>query len=209
MSRPNTKLAMLAAGILACAMLAPIPAFAHCDGLDGPVVNAARKALATGNVDLVLIWIQPGDEQEIRQAFAKTRSVRMLNPEARDLADRHFFETLVRLHRAGEGAPYRGLQPAGRDLGPAIPAADKAIETGSVDQLSKMIVEAAGKGMLERFHQVVAAEKSKDLDVAAGRKYVSAYVEFMHYVEGLHDAVHRAGGHHPETSAGAAEKHEH
>ncbi|HZD40652.1 MAG TPA: DUF6448 family protein, partial [Terriglobales bacterium] len=95
----------------------PRQAIAHCDGLDGPVVKAAQNALQTGNVDLVLIWIRPKDEKEIRTAFQKTLAVRQLNPQARELADMYFFETLVRVHRAGEGAPYTGLKPPGRDLG--------------------------------------------------------------------------------------------
>ena len=32
-------------------------ALAHCDGMDGPVVNAAQTALATGDINLVLIWV--------------------------------------------------------------------------------------------------------------------------------------------------------
>ena len=38
----------------AALLLAPTAALAHCDGLDGPVVTAARKALESGNVNLVL-----------------------------------------------------------------------------------------------------------------------------------------------------------
>ena len=49
--------------------MAPVSARAHCDGLDGPVVMAARKALETGNVNLVLIWVQKASEPEIRTAF--------------------------------------------------------------------------------------------------------------------------------------------
>jgi hypothetical protein len=104
--------------------LALVWAFGHCDGLDGPVVTVARKALETGNVNLVLPWVRVEDEGEIRKAFDQARSVRKLGGEARKLADTHFFETLVRIHRAGEGAPFAGLKPAGRDLGPAVPAAD-------------------------------------------------------------------------------------
>ena len=111
--------------LAAAAFLAPQTAKAHCDGLDGPVVKAAQKALAEGNVNLVLIWVQQNDEAEIKHAFEKTLAVRKLNAEAKELADLYFFETLVRIHRAGEGAPYTGLKPAGRDLGPAIPASDK------------------------------------------------------------------------------------
>jgi hypothetical protein len=112
--------------------IAPLPrALAHCDGLDGPVVQAARKALETGEVNLVLIWVQKPDEAEIKRAFDHAQTVRKLSAEARELADRYFFETLVRIHRAGEGAPFTGLKPAGRDLGPAIPAADNALRDGN------------------------------------------------------------------------------
>ena len=41
-------------------------AFGHCDTLDGPVIGLARKALETGNVNLVLPWVRAEDEPEIR-----------------------------------------------------------------------------------------------------------------------------------------------
>ena len=92
-----------------------VPAGAHCDTLDGPVVTAAKEALDTGDANPVLIWVQEKDEAQIREAFNKTLSVRKLSPETKDLADMYFFETLVRVHRAGEGASYTGLKPAGLD----------------------------------------------------------------------------------------------
>jgi hypothetical protein len=54
----------------------------------------------------------------LKKRFRKL-CVRTLDLEAKALADRYFFETLVRLYRAGEGAAYKGLKPAGRDLGAA------------------------------------------------------------------------------------------
>ena len=89
---------------LVAATLVPGPVFAHCDGLDGPVVGAARKALNSGDPNAVLIWVQPKDEAAVRNAFAEAVAVRKLSPQAREMADRYFFETLVRLHRTGEGA---------------------------------------------------------------------------------------------------------
>jgi len=174
--------------------------------MDGPVVQAAQRALAKGDVNLVLIWVQASDEAEIRKAFVKTLAVRKLNPDARELADLYFFETLVRIHRAGEGAPYTGLKPAGRDLGPVIPAADKAIETGAVEPLVKLVTSESANGIRERFQKVTAVKKFNAEDVSAGRGYVKAYVEFVHYVEGLHQFVQGSGHEHPADTE-SADKH--
>jgi hypothetical protein len=174
--------------------------WAHCDGLDGPVVKAAEKALATGNVNFALIWVQPSDETELRNTFRQALAVRALSPEAKNLADRHFFETIVRLHRSGEGAPYTGLQPSGRDLGPAIPAADRAVESGDVEAVAKLLTDEVKRGLTAHFTEL-RTRRSYDVDdVAKGREYVKAYVEFIHYVERIHDAsVGASEGHYPEA----------
>jgi len=174
----------------------------HCDGVDGPVVTLARRALEAGNVNLVLPWVREEDEAEIREAFAHALAVRKLGGQAKDLADRHFFETLVRVHRAGEGAPYTGLKPAGRDLGPAIPAADRALDDGSIDKVLKVLNEAVRKGLHEHFHDAVTRKDFAPNDVRAGREYVEAYVPYIHYVERLwHAASSAAHGHHAEEEA--------
>jgi hypothetical protein len=185
--------------VLAAALLAPAAALAHCDGMDGPVVKAAQKALAEGNVNLVLIWVQPDDEAAIKTAFLKTLAVRKLSPEAKELADMYFFETLVRIHRAGEGAPYTGLKPAGRNLGPIIPAADKAIADGKVEPLLKLLPAAAHAGVRKHFKEMLAKKNFKVDDVPAGRAYVEAYVTFMHAAEGIHEGDHGdAADHHKD-----------
>jgi hypothetical protein len=188
--------------LLATAFLAPAVVLAHCDGMDGPVVKAAQKALAEGKVNLVLIWVQPGDEGAIKTAFQKTVAVRKLSPEARELADMYFFETLVRIHRAGEGAPYTGLKAAGRDLGPVIPAADKAIADGKIEPLLKLLPAAAHANIRKHFNEVLARKQFKEDDVQAGRAYVEAYVTFMHATEGVHEDGHGDAAdhhHHGET----------
>ena len=95
----------------------------HCDSLDGPVVTAARQALETDDLDLILPFVHEDGEAEVRAMFASVQSVRGLGEATREIADRLFFETVVRIHRAGEGAPYTGLKPAGLDVGPVIPLA--------------------------------------------------------------------------------------
>jgi hypothetical protein len=175
--------------------------------MDGPVVKAAQKALATGDVNLVLIWVQKSDETEIRKAFGQTLAVRKLGQEARELADRYFFETLVRIHRAGEGAPYTGLKPAGRDLGPAIPAADKALETRSVEPLLKLLSEAMQEGIRGHFNSAMGKADFKKDDLDSGRTYVKEYVEFIHYVERIYEAAKNPVlGHYHELEEAPAEK---
>ncbi len=163
----------------------PRPALPHCDTLDGPVVLDAKAALQKGDVTPVLKWVRADDEKEIRQAFAKTLKVRGLGDDARDLADHHFFESLVRIHRAGEGVAYTGLKPAGT-VDPGIAAADKALDKGSADQLATELGEHVAAGLRERFAKVVAAKAHRDESVDAGRAYVAAYVEYVHYVEAVH-----------------------
>ena len=177
-------------------------AVGHCDTLDGPVVNLARKALETGNVNQVLPWVRASDEDEIRTAFGHAREVRKLGAQARELADEHFFETLVRIHRAGEGASYTGLKPAGRDLGPAIPAADKALEDGSIEKVVTLLTEELRQGIHRHFHAAIERKNFAVDDVKAGRRFVEAYVPYIHYVERLWQAMSgEAHGHHPQAAA--------
>ena len=191
---------------LSLAALTAAPAEAHCDGLDGPVVGAARRALDAGDPNPVLIWVRAEDETEIRAAFAEALAVRRLGPQARRMADTYFFETLVRLHRAGEGAPYTGLKPAGQDLGPAIPLADKAVESGSERELAAFLERELEQGLRVRFEDLRRKRGFAGADLASGRDYVSSYVAFVHYVEGVHRAA--AGppaGHYPEEGHASGE----
>lgn len=193
--------------VIGTAVLHSAPTYAHCDGMDGPVVKAAQKALSKGDVNLVLIWVRKSDEAAIREAFDRTINVRKLSPQAMELADTYFFETLVRIHRAGEGAPYTGLKPAGRDLGPAIPAADLALESGDVAPLTNLLVETVRTRLLDRYKKATVAKSFKVKDVGAGREYIEAYVTYIHYVEGIYEAAIRpVSGHYPEGAEGMHEE---
>jgi hypothetical protein len=186
-------------------IVSPTSVRAHCDTLDGPVVQDARRALEAKDVTPVLKWVSPEGEGEIREAFRQALAVRSLGPEAQALADRSFFETLVRIHRAGEGAPYTGLKPAGSEIDPAILASDKALDTGSVDALVKMIVDDVERGLRKRYTDASEAKAHAGHSVEAGRAYVAAYVEFTHYVERLRrDATTNAAESEHQTPPGHA-----
>jgi hypothetical protein len=200
-----TRFALLAVTFLALAVPSPV-LLAHCDTMDGPVVAAARLALEKGDVTPVLKWVRPADEKEIRDLLAKTLAVRQKGAEARDVADRFFFETLVRLHRAGEGAPYTGLLPVGAPVEPAIALTDQALASGNVEKLAKAIAAHVEEGIRQRFARAAETKKHADESVLQGREFVAAYVELTHYVERLHedattDAAHGAGGKTPVAHA--------
>jgi Family of unknown function (DUF6448) len=205
MTRTKLAAAVVAAALMLVAR--PTPARAHCDTLDGPVVRDARLSLDTADVTSTLKWVRADQEAEVRSVFAQALAVRRLGPQARDLADRHFFETLVRLHRESEGEPFAGLKPAGVEVAPGTAAADHSLEGGSPDELVRLLAAAVEEGVRERFGRVLQARKHAGESVEQGRAYVAAYVELMHYAERLHgDAT---GGAPPEEHAAAASEHRH
>ncbi len=173
-------------------------ALAHCDTLDGPVVATARAALDKGNVTPLLKWVRPEEEKGIRAAFQKTLTMRAKGPEVKEFADMYFFETLVRIHRAGEGAPYTGLKP-GEAVDPAVALADKALENGNVDKLVNVLSNAMANGIRKRFQHARETQNRADDSVAAGREFVESYVIFTHYVEGLHGLIKGGAAHHGEA----------
>jgi hypothetical protein len=181
----------------------------HCNTMDGPVITEAKIAPEKGDFTPVLKWVRKEDEDEIKKAFEKTLGVRKLSPQAKDLADMYFFETLVRVHRAAEGAGFTGLKPAGQ-VEPVIAAADKAIESSPLDDLAKEISTLIMSGIRQRFNHVVETKKHTNESVEAGREYVAAYVEFVHYVERLHnDALGTAAPHAEAEGKKPQPEHEH
>ncbi|MCP5066855.1 MAG: hypothetical protein GY946_09835 [bacterium] len=185
------RMGTLAGAILAAATLFTVPtiARAHCDSLDGPVVTDARAALQASHVDRVLKWVSAEQEAAVREAFSSTLRVRALGDQARDLADKYFFETLVRLHRETEGAPYTGLRPAGAAVEAGVEEADRSIQARSADRLAGAVSTVVQNGIRRRFDRVIRLQRTAERSPADGRRYVAAYVDYIHYVRRVHLAA--------------------
>ena len=172
----------------------------HCDSLDGPVVAAARKALDAMDVDLILPFVHLGGVDEIRDAFDRAVKVRAMGPEARDVADRWFFETAVRVHRAGEGAPFNGLKPAGLDVGPVIPAAEHALDSGSTDELIDVLCASVRDQVTQRHHHAMVLKTHAEDGVEEARAYVEAMLGLQVWAHSVYKQVmadpHAHGGAH-------------
>jgi uncharacterized protein DUF6448 len=196
------KTNILLAVIAAVALVFTTPQVqAHCDSLDGPVAKAVQKALETGNVNPVLAYAPAEAENEIRAAFEKSRKVRGVNADVRALADQAFMETVIRLHRAGEGAPYTGLKPVGDDYGPVIPAAEHAVETGDLTKLRAALLEEIEHALSERLNHVrtlqrAPSEPTTAAEVPHARERISAELGFVTFAETIRQAAHGKGAEH-------------
>lgn len=195
---------VLGAGLLV--VMTPVTAYAHCDTMDGPTAKDGMKALETGNINYALKWIAPEFEAELHEIFSLSRKVRVLNDDAKTLADRFFMENLVRIHRAGEGAPFEGLKPHGTPIDEKVAAADRCIEAGNLTPLDGLVPPEVMAELKEKFDKAMALKDFNVNDVAAAREYIEAYVHFFKLAEGEdHEGHEGHEGHaspHASTHAG-------
>jgi hypothetical protein len=159
--------------------------YAHCDTMSGPVAVAAGEALESGDIEFVQIWVGQSQEKELRERFRECLSVHKMGGQARELADKYFIETVIRLHRQAEGMPFTGVKPA-QPLPPDVATAEKALETGDIKIVADMLSEEIKSGVQKWFDQAMQAKEHKDESVEAGREWVDAYVKYVVYVHGLH-----------------------
>lgn len=167
----------------------------HCDSMDGPVVLAAIRALEARNVDLILPYVHEDGEEEVRRALDLVQTARDQGAEAREVADRFFFETVVRIHRAGEGAAFTGVKPAGLSVGPVIPVAERAIATGSADELLSLLEDAVRDEVKQRFDRVLELQFQADGPVPEAREYVEAMLGLQVWAHGVYGTIRAASPH--------------
>lgn len=173
----------------------------HCDAIDGPVVKAARKALEQRDVNIALAYVHKDGEDEVRRAFERTLPLHTNGSQAREIADLYFFETVVRVHRAGEGAPYTGLKPAGLDVGPVIPVAEKAIDSGKQNDLLGILTDALHEEVTRRFERVKKLATEAAVGLEENRAYVQAMLGLQVWSNKVYHTIKA------EAHAGEAERH--
>lgn len=175
-------------------MIFTVQTYAHCDSFDGPVIQDALKALDSEDVKLVMKWIEEEYEEEIKNLFEKTVSLKQGDVEIYSIVEMYFLETLVRVHREGEGAAYTGLKPAGSTT-PFVQMADRSIEDGDMNRVLSNIDKHFRHVIAEKFDKVRELSKTKESSIEEGRAYVEAYVDYTHTLEAIEEALLH-GGHH-------------
>lgn len=182
-------------------MIYTMPLFAHCDTIDGPVILDAKRAIEKNNVNYVLKWVKPEYENEIKSAFEQVMKVRAMSVDVKDLADKYFYDLLVRLHRAGEGVPITGVKPAGTPVNEKIKAADMSVEKNDFSLVESTIPKDRLAQAKELFDRTIKHKNFRVDDVKAGREYVEAYVKYFHFIEGGEEAHAHEGEKHADHTA--------
>ena len=180
----NSEIRLISIFIVLLLILSTNVTFAHCDTMNGPLIKDARLAIAQNNINYALKWVSSKNEAEIKDAFKLMMKVRETGPEGKELAEKYFFETLVRIHRTGEGMPYTGIKPSGTPIDEKIMAADKSIESGNLSPLKDIISKEKLAELTIRFNKVMSLKNFEVNNVEAGREYIEAYVLFFKFAEG-------------------------
>lgn len=183
MSVKKTICASLVLVVVSASVFVPA-VYAHCDTMSGPVAVAAGKALESSDIKLAQIWVGRNQEKELQERFRECMSVRKMGGRAKELADKYFVETVIRLHRQAEGMPFTGVKPA-QPLPPDVAAAEKALEAGEIKIVTDLLNEKIQSGVRKWFDQAMQAKKHKDKSIETGREWVDAYVKYVVYVHGL------------------------
>ena len=185
---------VLLLSVLFLSFVSPQLASAHCDSYDGPVIKDAMIAFEQQNVEPVLKWVEPKYDEVITEKFNQTLKLQGDNEEVNKILRTHFLETLVRLHREGEGASFTGLKPAG-SMTPMVEMADNSLDKNDIDNVIKKVNNHLGEVLKERFTKAMELSKTKDNSVEEGRAYVDAYVQYTHTLEALEHILHGSMSH--------------
>jgi len=198
----NFKIGLIPLFIFSMLIFSTNVTFAHCDTMDGPLIADARKAIGQNNVNYVLKWVPVTNEKEIKEAFDLMMKVSGFSVEAKELSEKYFFETLVRIHRAGEGVPFTGVKPSGTPIDEKVLAADKSIEAGNLSPLEGKVSKEDMPELTKRFNKVMSLKNFDVNNVEAGREYIEAYVQFFKFAEGEAEG-HAAHSHGEDVNAAA------
>jgi hypothetical protein len=149
---------------------------------EGPVIKAARRALKTGNMNYVLVWVPEESEKKLKNLFEKTFCEQRAGKDGQNIAIGWYFETVSRLHCAGERALFTCMKNAGPDESTVILKAERAIETGDEKEIAEFVPKNYEDDFRHRFRDVMEKKNYAMNNVTAGRVYVAAFIDFIRYL---------------------------
>jgi glutaredoxin len=167
----------------------------YCETRNGPAIRAAKRALETGNVNYVLIWVPEESEKKLKNLFEKTFCEYKARKDGADITIDWYLETVNRLHKLGENRQYACIKTAGLDESPVILIAEKAIETGDAKEAIRFIPKACEDDFRYRFQHVLDKKNYDVNNLSAGRAFVTAFIDFIVYLHDMYISVQKETGH--------------
>lgn len=161
----------------------------HSNSRDGTLMKAAQMALVTGNVNYVLIWVPEESENTLKNLLEKTCCERSARKNMQNCAIDWYFNTVRRFYSANKGALYTCPKPGGLDESLIAVKVERAIETDNFEEIIGIIPNTHAADVRERFHHVMDKSNYDRNNIAAGRAYVSAFIEFLTYVHTIRTCI--------------------
>ena len=154
----------------------------HPHSRNGLLMKAAQMALVTGNVNYVLIWVPEKSENTLKNLLEKTCCERNARKNMQNCAIDWYFDTVCRYFSANKGALYTYLKHGGPDESLIALKVERTIEIGNFEEIIGIIPNTHAADVRERFHHVMDKSNYDRNNIAAGRAYVSAFIDFLTYV---------------------------
>jgi len=152
---------------------------------DGPVTKAAKESLETGNASRILIWIPEESENTLKNLLERTCCVRSARQDERTAE--WYFETVNRLHVASHGLNNLNISTKTPEEKAIILLVQKACESGNFEDIAVRIPDTPAGELRQRFEDLMKKKDSYcEENCVAGRRYVSAFVDFITFVNSLH-----------------------
>ena len=152
-------------------------------------MKAAQMALVTGNVNYVLIWVPEESENTLKNLLEKTCCERSARKNMQNRAIDWYFDTVSRFYSANKVALYTCLKHGGLDESLIAVKVERAIETGNFEEIIGIIPDTHAADVRERFHHVMDKSNFDRNNIAAGRAYVSTFIDFLTYVHTLRTCI--------------------
>ena len=152
---------------------------------NGPVRKAAEMALVTGDADYVLLWVLKESENTLKNLLEKTCCERNSQKYVQNNSPDWYFETVNRLFERSWKTDFSGRDSGGFDENPIVRMVQRAIESGEINELCRIVPQPERDDLMQRFIDLIHKRNYDLHNLAAGRAYVSAFLDFTGRVHNL------------------------
>lgn len=157
----------------------------HHNQLNAQVIKAAKMALDSGNVNYILIWVPEESENKLKNLLEKTCCESSTRDNIQNRAVDWYFKTVNRLHYASGWTSCPGMKSESIDENPIVLKVERAIETGNINEIFGVIPDTPTGDVRRRFCDVMNKKNYNVNNIAAGRDYVSSFIDLIVYLHNL------------------------